>query len=77
VFPPLERASRVAMTFEEASWCAAALRVQDGALWVASSWDDAVRAADVRARGWLVHVLDHSAVGLPVAQVSRLWEVAR
>jgi hypothetical protein len=76
-FPPPERASRVAMTFVEASRCAAALRAQDSALWVAISWDDPVRAADVRALGWIVHVLDQSEVGLPVAQDSRLRGVAR
>ena len=70
----------MAMTFEEASRYAAALRAQESALWVAISWDDPVRASDVRARGWIVQVLDvldHSEVGLPVAQDSRLRGVAR
>ena len=67
----------MAMTFVEASRCAAALRAQDGALQVAISWNDPGRAADVRARGWIVHVLDQSEVGLPVAQDSRLRGVAR
>ena len=67
----------MAMTFVEASRCAAALRAQDGTLCVAISWEDPVRASDVRARGWIVHILDHSEVGLPVAQDSRLQGVAR
>ena len=65
------------MTFVEASRCAAALHAQDSALWVAISWDDPVRASDVRARGWIVHVLDHNEVGLLVAQDSHLRVVAR
>ena len=65
------------MTFVEASRCAAALRAQDSTLCVAISWDDPVRASDVRARGWIVHILDRSEVGLPVAQDSHLRVVAR
>ena len=72
VFPPLERASCMAMTFEEASRYAAALRAQESAQWVAISWDDPVRASDVRARGWIVHVLNQSEVGRPVAQDRRI-----
>ena len=39
---------------------------------VAISWDDPVRASDMRARGWIVHVLDQSEVGRPAAQDRRI-----